>query len=106
MLSFNAGKTTATDMQLQLNRRLCRPPSFPYKRWFCVLYIEVSCTRFSYEFLVQDIWIVCQGPNKRMALKVRSGLVKDRSVSVTSVLRTEVTRTEVTKDRSGCTDRS
>ena len=28
----------------------------------CDLYIQVSCTRFSYEFLVQETWIVCQGP--------------------------------------------
>jgi len=28
----------------------------------CDLYIQVSCTRFSYEFLVQESWIVCQEP--------------------------------------------
>ena len=30
----------------------------------CELYIQVSYTRFSYEFLVQETWIVCQGPTK------------------------------------------
>ena len=63
MLSLNAGKTIATDLQLQLNRHLCRPPCFSYKklRWFCVRLVypsfldQVSRTSFLYKKLGSSV---------------------------------------------------
>ena len=64
MLSFNAGKTIATDLQLQqLNRHLCRPPCFSYKKlgWFFVRLVypsfldQVSRTSFLYKKLGSSV---------------------------------------------------
>ena len=53
MLSFKPKeKTIATDLQLQLNCCLCRPPCFPYEKlgWFCVRLVYTS---FLYKILVR-----------------------------------------------------
>ena len=56
MLSFNAGKTTAKDLQLQLNRRLCRPPCFPNEKlgWFYVRLVGLY-TSFFYKKLGSSV---------------------------------------------------